>query len=94
MNGHDCGHEFVSESESEADLGHKIFWDSGHGLGHGHEQSHDFGHGYVGKPRSRTYFGHACPLISDCNVQDSIFLIKKILTEVGFEPTPPKRLEP
>ena len=42
----------------------------GHDFGHGLEQSHDFGrghdfgHGHVRKPRTRTNFGHACPLIS------------------------------
>ena len=47
-----------------------IFKDFGHGLGHGLGQSHDFGHGYdIGhghdrKSRTRTNFGHACPLIS------------------------------
>ena len=58
MNGH--GHDF----------GPDIFKDFRDGLGHGLGQSHDFGHRYdIGhghdrKSRTRTNFGHACPLIS------------------------------
>ena len=56
--------------------GHEIFKDfgHGHGLGQSHDfgRAHDFGHGHVRKSRTRTRtnFGHACPLISVLNILD------------------------
>ena len=58
---HDSAHVHVRvRVRSRLGDGHKIFRDFGHG--------HDFGHEYVRKPRTRTYFGHACPLISALNI--------------------------
>ena len=77
--GHDFGHEFVSESVS------KICMDFGHGLGHGLGQSHDFGHGHVRKPRTRTNFGHACPLIFESKPLEPVIEIKYRGYYIGFD---------
>ena len=56
------------------------FWDFRHGHGQSHDFRHGyrFGHAYVRKPqkwvRTRTNFGHACPLISDLCIR-SLYLI-------------------